>query len=254
MKIVKNGKKEIEELSFPTFLPVIYETVRTYGKKPFAFDEHFKRLQRSASYVSIKIPFTSSDLLSILKDLAKETASESYFRIYVEPGGDFYIEAKELKDLLKSERVTFSPIRKAPESSIPAQLKIVSRTDIMLARVLKGDFYDALMLSSSGFLAEGSFSNVFLVKDDVLVTPSIETGILDGITRKYTIELAKSLGIKVVERLVHPWEVFQADEIFLTHTSREIVPVKEIGGKTFKAPGKITKLLKEKFKEFAAKP
>ncbi len=253
MIIIENGKREVPFVSFPPFLPVIYETLRTYDKKLFAFEEHFERLLRSASYLSMDLPFSSEDLLSILQDLAARFEKEAYFRIYVTAKGDFYIEVKRLEDKRVVADVGFSQFRRAPESVIPSQLKAVSRTDVMLARHTRGNFYDVLMLNAGGYLAEGSFSSVFLVKGGKLITPCLESGILDGITRRYTIALAKDVGIEVEERLVEPWEIFEAEEIFLTHTSQEIVPVRSVQGKVLECPGKITKLLQESFRGFVTK-
>ncbi|HEY8542835.1 MAG TPA: aminotransferase class IV, partial [Pseudothermotoga sp.] len=127
-------------------------------------------------------------------------------------------------------KVKLSKVRKIDNCATPADLKVVGRTDILLAKSMKGDAYDVLMLGSRGQLCEGTFTNVFIVKDNHVVTPDLDSGILPGITRKNVIGLCKSLGIVVEERWVEPSELYGADEVFLTHTSRGIVPVDELDG------------------------
>jgi len=89
--------------------------------------------------------------------------------------------------------------------------------------------YDFIMLNREGYVAEGTFSNVFLVKKGVLFTPSMETGILSGITREVVIEISQNCKIKCEQMLVQEKELFEADELFLTHTSGGIVPIRALG-------------------------
>ncbi len=205
------------------------------------------RLAGSAKIVGMdRIPDVE-EVAKLLEELKKEIKGEVYYKIYLRPNGDLIVEYQPVPSGSVVATLEFSPFRKS--KSIPSQLKVVGRTDVLLARIHKRT-YDALMLNEDGFLAEGSFSNVFLVKNEVLITPSIETGILSGITREIVIKVAKNSGLCVEERLVHPWEVLEADEVFLTHTSRGIVPVQSVQGFKFKVPGKLTGVIKEAFKSF----
>ena len=113
--------------------------------------------------------------------------------------------------------------------SMPPDLKSLGRPDIYLARLTKGDTYDVIMLGTKGQVCEGTFSNVFLIFKNKIVTPSLDSGILDGITRMHVLNFLREKGFNVEERIVEPYELFYADELFLTHTSRGIVPVDEIG-------------------------
>ena len=253
--VIKNGKECKEDcLKFSPYEPVVYETLRTYNKKPHSLKEHFKRLLNSASLVNIKVKITEKNIEDFVVDFCKDKEKECYFKIYIDPSSSFYIEATLLEDkALQPVKIAFSPYRKAPDSSVPSQLKVITRSDILMTRINKGDNYDLLMLNSRGFVAEGSFSSAFFVKDGVLFTPPLDCDVLDGITRKNVIEVARSSGIKVIEKRIQPWEVFLFDEIFLTHTSKGIVPVKTVVNKNFEAPGKLTKHLIDAFKSFVRK-
>ncbi len=250
MPIVVNGKRYDKEPCFKPFEPVVYETVRTYCRKLFMLEEHHKRLLNSARLVGIKKVPKLSDLRKLLEELMSDIDGEVYYKIYLRPNGDMLVEYQKAPEDLVFADLGFSGFRKS--GVIPSQLKVVGRTDVLLARVHKKT-YDILMLSPEGFLAEGSFSNVFLVKGESIVTPSLDTGILSGITREVVIRVAKDNGFDVSERKVFPWEIFESEEIFITHTSRGIVPVKRIESSEFKAPGRVTKKLLEAFKSFVMK-
>lgn len=250
MPIVVNGRRYEKELGFEPFEPVVYETVITYCKKLFMLKEHFRRLSNSAKLVGIeKIP-DFNELEDLLGSLMDDIDGEVYYKIYLRPNGDIFVEYQKAPGDLVLADLEFSKFRKS--NVIPSQLKVVSRTDVLLARIHKKT-YDVLMLNSEGFLAEGSFSNVFLVKEGSIITPSLDTGILSGITREIAIKIAKENGFEVVERKVLPWEVFESDEVFITHTSRGIVPVKRVESLEFKAPGKVTSELLEAFRSFVMK-
>ena len=250
MPVVVNGKRYDGKVRFEPFEAVVYETVRTYCGKPFKAKEHHERLLKSAETVGItKLP-DFEFFLENLEIASEGVEGEVYFRVYLKSDGTLIVESSKVPSENVIADLEFSPFRKL--SGIPSHLKIVGRTDVFLARLHKKT-YDVLMLNEEGLLAEGSFSNVFLVIEEKLVTPSLETGILSGITREVVIEIAKRSKIDVEERFVLPWEIFKADEIFLTHTSRGIVPVGKVEWKEFEAPGKVTSKLIEKFKGFVMK-
>ncbi len=234
---------------FAPFEPIVYESLRTYGNVVFAFEEHMNRLKRSASFLGITtIPLRYIE--RALDDFKKLKGEDHRFRIYLKADGTVFLEASEIGHHPGSVEIRLSRWRKPHPSSVPPDFKVLYNPSSLLARLEKGKAYEALMMNSSGFVAEGTFSNVFLVKKGILITPSLETGILSGITRKHVIDLARDLGIKVEERFVETWELFEAEEIFLTHTSYEIVPVSRLNENVYAAPGEITKTLRENFRRF----
>lgn len=221
-----------------------YETLRTYQKKLFAGKFHYDRLSISASYLGMKIPVNYECFREIILQGINSFDNDVSIRILLLPRGEIsafryepydnelviYMNYLRISPIEGKVKVKLSKVRKIDNCATPADLKVVGRTDILLAKSMKGDAYDVLMLGSRGQLCEGTFTNVFIVKDNHVVTPDLDSGILPGITRKNVIGLCKSLGIVVEERWVEPSELYGADEVFLTHTSRGIVPVDELDG------------------------
>lgn len=221
-----------------------YETMRTYQKKLFAGKFHYDRLSVSASYLGMNIPMNYEDFRGTILQGVDNFDDDVSIRILLLPRGEIsafkyqlhtselviYMDHLKISQIEGKVKVKLSNVRKIDTYATPADLKVVGRTDILLAKSKKGNAYDVLMLGSRGQLCEGTFTNVFLVKDNRVITPDLDSGILPGITRKNVINLCKSLGIVVEERWVEPSELYGADEIFLTHTSRGIVPVDELDG------------------------
>ncbi|MBO8161498.1 MAG: aminotransferase class IV [Thermosipho sp. (in: Bacteria)] len=210
---------------------VIYETIRFYNKKPFALEEHFERFLNSLSYIT-------EEKVSFKKFEEEVYKYNSYDRVKVFGIVDgslkiFAIGENFLTEKLDEVHIDISEVRHADPISIPPNLKSLGRPDLYLARLKKGSFYEVILLGSKGQVCEGSFSNVFFIKNNEIITPSLDSGILDGITRRYVIRMLKDLEYNVVERQVELKELFYADEIFLTHTSRGIVPVDSLGKKIF---------------------
>lgn len=248
----------------------VYETIRTYSKKPFALSEHLRRLEYSAKKLGIDLP-SISFIVSVINEgielISRSIDSrEIYIRLIVTRGrSEFSLRIVKgsptfvaiFKPLEVSNRkgvkIKISTIRKTPPESIDPKIKSLGQIDKILARLeMTKEDYEAIMLSFNGYIAEGTMSNIFIVSDKKLITPSLDTGILNGITRDVVIRTAKNNGIEVEERLVELRELFDAEEVFLTHTSAEIVPVKYVE-KTEKNIGPITQLLKTAFREYVEK-
>lgn len=226
---------------------VVYETIRFYNRIPFALEEHYNRFLNSLSYVTQeKISF---------REFKKHVMKfDSYDRVKIFGIVDrtlkiFSLGENFLNEPVISVDVDISNIRHADPSSIPPNLKSIGRPDLYIARLKKGSFYDVILLGSKGQVCEGSFSNVFIIKNGRIITPSLESGILEGITRKYTIEMLREHGYEIEERIVEVKELFYADEIFLTHTSRGIVPVDSLGRK-FYFSKEISSKLSEEFERY----
>ena len=228
----------------------LYETMRTYHARPFATQEHLGRLLRGAEAWGFP-PFDTGGLEDALEDLAARRAPlESAFRITLSRGAPHPWAPEE--DLSDPSWVIFSGhlpahvsayyergvrcivasrVRWNPGGYIPA-VKFTGNPEILLAKreARAAGAFEAILLNSSGLVAEGASSNIFLVKNRRLITPSLETGILDGVTRAMVLDLARKRGISVEERDVAAWELLQAEEVFLTSTLKEVIPVVEISG------------------------
>ncbi|SHH45961.1 aminotransferase class IV [Thermosipho atlanticus] len=228
---MQQGKFQEDLLDSITRGIVVYETIRFYDGIPFALEEHYKRFLNSLSYITEnKVSFKEFERY-VMK-------YSSYDRVKVFGIIDgslklFALGENFLNNPINEVNIDVSEIRHADPSSIPPNLKSVGRPDLYIARLKKGKYYDVILLGSRGQVCEGSFSNVFFIKDGKVITPSVESGILEGITRKNVIEMLNEFGYEVEERIVELKELFYADEIFLTHTSRGVVPVDSMGKRIF---------------------
>ncbi len=247
----------------------VYESLRTYEGKPFAVERHFHRLSYSAHVLGIQVPLSLDSLKTIVEEgVHRNNLSEANIRIQLSGGQGHYqmledglkpmiaiiFKPLERRDpLIETEgvHVALSGVRRNVPIGFRTAVKLSGASDIIIARrEIRPPFYDRLMLNPSGYVAEGTFSNVFLVKNSAILTPSIHSGILSGITREIVIDYAHTLGFPVEERFVELIELFDADELFLTHTSAEIVPIGVFQG-IRKSIGPITQELMRGFRAYA---
>lgn len=249
----------------------VFEGIRCYNGVVFKLKEHIDRLYRSAKVIKLEIPISKEEMIkAVIETLKANGLKDAYIRLIVTRGiGDLGLDprkcskpsiiiiAEKLEPILgkmareKGAKVIISSVRRDPVYGTSHEVKSLNYLNSILAKLeaINANADDAIMLDSRGFVSEASAANLFIVKDKMLVTPPITAGILPGITRAFVIELAKSLGISVSERDITPVELLTADEVFLTGTGAEIVPVTEINGIKIGDgnPGKVTKLLIEEF-------
>ncbi len=240
----------------------IYETMRSYRGVVFMIERHLDRLCRSALFIGLNIPEKSEIKRAVSLTLKQNNLSESYVRITVSRGkGAIGIDP----DLCKA--VTFvvitEPFRKYPDelyaegarlilaktrrnstTAVDPRIKSLNFLNNILAKIeaKESDAHEAIMLNSEGFIAEGTVSNIFFVKNGILFTPSVKVGILDGITREIVISSARDHGMRVEEGEYRPDDLLKASEVFFTNTSAEIMPVSKVENVNF-GIGEITSLL-----------
>ena len=210
-------------------------------------DDHVDRLYRSAEAYNLEIPFNKNVISNAIKEIVKVNKLKSaYIRPLVFFGdGEMGLLPQDipvrvaiaawewgayLGDDAGSQGVNVCISdwqRISPKSFKPFAKGVGGYMNSTLAKIdaVKEGFDDAIMLSDNGTVAEGSGQNIFIYKNDQLLTPSIETGALGGITRKMVIEIAKYLDIPVVEQDLSPADLIASDEIFFTGTATEIVGV-----------------------------
>lgn len=239
----------------------IFESLRTYNGKPFMLDEHLKRLYKAAKLLSIKVPNLST---AVLKTLKSNNFKESYIKMILTRGvaashgldtknviskPTIAIIVKEQKD--RPLRPYTAIITRVRRGDTLANAKTLNYANNVLAKIeaVRKGADEAIMLTREGYLAEGTVSNIFFVKGGVLYTPSLKTGILEGITRGIVIKLARKLKIKVMEDLSKKERLYAADECFITFSGRGIVPILKIDKRLVGngKPGKITKRLIEAY-------
>lgn len=247
----------------------IYETMRVYDGVVFMLDEHIERLYRSASLIGLNIPKKIADIkISIYETLKANSLTNAYVRLTISRGygpigldpdlckePTFVVIANEFKNYPKSYyeegiKLIIASVRRNLKEALNPQIKSLNFLNNILAKIeaKQADVYEAIMLNAADHLAEGTISNIFFVKDDILCTPSIECGILDGITRGMVIDLAVKNGIEVKEGAFTPDELYRASEVFITNTTMEVMPAYRVDKTEFKVGG-ISKLLLKKYRQ-----
>jgi len=248
----------------------VFEGIRSYSGKVFRMEAHLDRLWNSAKAILLKIPMSREKMAeAIEKTLAVNGIQDGYIRVVVTRGAgslgldpnrcsnpqviiitdhiSLYPEELYRKGL---EIVTVSVARNHPAALSP-RIKSLNYLNNILAKIegaLAG-CVEALMLNHKGEVAECTGDNIFLVRGGELHTPSLESGILEGITRDVVIELAREAGITVRELPLTKHDVYIADECFLTGTAAEVVPVVKVDSRPIGCgvPGPITRSLSERF-------
>src|SRR6516162_6930737 len=235
----------------------VYETLRTYNGKPFLFSRHFARLEHSAKAIDLRLPWTRSKTLEEIRKTL--FAGECRIRLVFTRGvGDVAADVETCTD--PTPMIIVVPLVASPEriykegvevvistvrrSSRFADLKTGSLIHQVLARreAKARHAYEAILLTADEKLSDGITSNIYIVRDGKLLTPSRDAGIIEGITRGVVLDLAREMGIEVTEGLFDIDEIGRADEMFLTSSTREVVPIARVEGKPVgnALPGPIT--------------
>jgi len=253
----------------------LYETIRSYNGVIFHLDRHLQRLQKSATLLGLDSKLAAFDLEKACYDLLRiNKLANARIRITISAGtGDivpnpqncdqptvFIVTRKIIPVPAKVYQRGYSVVisgysrnSQSPISQIKSTCCLENVLALQEAKANGAD--DALLLNEKGMLAEGSTSNVFMVKDCTLITPTIESGVLPGITREAVLELAKSLGIDAIQREVPANEITLADELFRTSSILEIMPLTHVDGKPIGngKPGPITGKIASAYSELVKK-
>lgn len=249
----------------------VFETLRTYGGVPFELDEHLRRLESSAGRVYIRVPVAREQLRAeVLAAIAAAGHPESYVRLMITRGEGQLGLDPALAD--RPRRVIIvQPLHPPPadqyESGIAAisyrTERVVDATSAQGAKV--GNYLisvlamrearlagaqEALIRDGQGRILEGASSNVFIVTQGVLITPGEDAGILAGITRAHLLALARELGLLVELRALERDAVLAAEELFISSSIRELLPVVRLDGRAIGAgtPGPIYRRLLSAFR------
>ena len=247
----------------------VYETLRVYDGVIFELEEHLQRLFRSAILIGLNIPLEINALkVSIYETLIANTLRNAYIRLTVSRGrGDIGLDpdlcaeptiviiVQEFKEYPKAfyEKgisLIIAETRRNLKEAIDPRIKSLNFLNNILAKIeaKKRGVYEALMLNIYGKLTEGTISNLFFYKDSILCTPSLDCGILDGITRGLVIDLAKREDLRVKEGKFRIKDLYSAEEVFLTNTTMEVMPVSKIDDQKY-AVGGIAKLLRKAYRQ-----
>lgn len=250
----------------------IYETMRAYRGRVFLMDEHINRLFRSGELIRLKINLSKEQIKeAIYNTLEKNGLKEAYIRLSISRGpGEigldpelckeptFVIIVKEFREYPeelydKGVKTCIAKIRRNAPESLNPRIKSLNFLNNILAKIEAKDAgaYEAIMLNYRGYITEGTISNIFFIKEGSLLTPSVDAGILDGITRDLVIRVAWREGIRVEEGLYSADKLYDSDESFITNTTLEILPVVKVNEKRIGNgfPGPITKALHRGYRE-----
>ena len=230
----------------------VFEGVRAYntprGSSIFRLDDHTDRLFKSAKTVSMKIPFSQIEINDAHKTvISLNNLNEAYIRPMCFYGSEgmglradnlqvhcmvaawewpSYMEPEAREKGIKVKLSSYTRQVRNPVSSAKVNGNYV-HSIVALNEALAEGFDEALMLDAEGNVAEGSGENIFIVKDDTLITPDLDAS-LDGITRRTILDLAKELNIKYEIKKIKSEDVFNADEAFFTGTAAEVVPINSL--------------------------
>jgi branched-chain amino acid aminotransferase len=253
----------------------VFEGIRAYeterGTAVFRLREHLERLAQSAELYYIDMPFTLERLREATHELIRINKLRSCyirplaFRGYGEMGlfplnapvdvviavwsWGAYLGEEGKRDGIRCKVSSWR--RMSPDSFIPQAKASGQYLNSILAKLesAKAGYEEAILLDEHGNVCEGSGENIFVVHDGLISTPPPTASILDGITRRSAIQIADDLGLDVVERDIARAELYQADEVFLTGTAAEVVPVREVDDHRLGPPGEITRTIQERFFE-----
>lgn len=241
----------------------IFEGIRFYNSRVFRLDEHIKRLYNSAQAILLDIGMSKEDLIeATLETIRQNGLTDGYIRLVVTRGDgslglnpflcpkasviiivstiQLYSEEKYANGLTMA---TCSTRRTTPASLSPA-VKSLNYLNNVMAKVeaLNAGAEEGLMLNEQGYVAECTGDNVFVIKDGKISTPPVSAGALDGITRQVMFEIGEALGTPIEEKNLTRYEIYTADEIFLTGTAAEVIAAVAIDRRTIGTgkPGPIT--------------
>ena len=254
----------------------VYETLRTYDQQPFLIDRHLGRLRTSARMIDLPVPLDDREITRRIDDTMRAAAAKApqqlewYIRILLTRGtGELTYDpaACPTPSLIIIVKPQVDPAAEVFEKGVrvalvsilrnhPASVNPLIKSNNLLNNALamqeafRRGAYEAVMRNYRGELAECTQSNLFVVKDQIALTPPLDAGLLAGITREFLFEVGNDEGIVVREATLHDQDLYDADEAFLTSTTREVVPIVQVDDRTIgrKEPGPVTKRLLGRFR------
>jgi len=250
----------------------VFEGIRSYDGLVFKLKEHIDRLYRSADAIQLKIPMTKDEITkAILETLKVNKLKGAYIRLVVTRGpGDLGLDPRKCKAatvFIITDKIALYPkefyqngleiitakTRRNLTTALDPKIKSLNYLNNILAKIdaIRAGTEEAIMLTYNDYVAECTGDNIFMVKGGKLFTPPTGVGALEGITRAAVIGLAGAMSVNFEEKMLKMEDLYAADEVFLTGTAAEIIPVTIIDKKVIGngKPGKITMRLMDEFKK-----
>lgn len=251
----------------------VFEGIRCYetpdGPAVFRLTEHMERLERSAKMMRMELPFSIDDLVEATRGLIEVNGLKSCyirplaFRGYGVMGLDPLPAPVEMtiavwpwdsylgeESLRVGVDAGVSSWRQRSNNAMPPQIKSTGNyINSSFARMEANDhgYAEAILLNEAGMVCEGTGENIFVVRDEIIVTPPVSDGVLEGITRDSVIAIAQDLDLDIIEASLTRSDLYIADEVFFTGSAAEIVPVRSIDHREIGTPGPITLAIQEAY-------
>lgn len=252
----------------------VFEGIRIYNRRIFRLEEHVRRLFDSARAILLQMPWTPEEVTRYCIETVRANGlDDGYIRLVVTRGAgglginphlcerpSMFIIAATIQlypaaQLEEGLKIITCATRRPPPASLMPQVKSLNYLNNVMAKIeaIQAGALEAVMLNEQGYVAECTGDNLFILRDGRILTPEVADGGLDGITRKVILELAAREGIPVEERKLTRWDLYTADECFLTGTAAEVVPVAMLDSRPIGAgrPGPVTLRLIDAFRELA---
>jgi len=254
----------------------VFEGIRFYGGKVFRLEEHMERLYKSAAAIALTVPLDMPALTeALLETIRRNRLTDGYIRLVVTRGkGDLGLSPWNCPKptiIIVAAKITLYPeesyekglkvvtcaTRRIAHGALSPMVKSLNYLNNIMAKIeaYHAGAGEGLMLNEQGLVAECTGDNIFLVSGGRITTPPISSGALAGVTRAVAIKLAGELGIEVSEPQTTRYDIYTADECFLTGTAAEIIPAVELDSRPIGngKPGPVTRLLIERFRELTQK-
>jgi branched-chain amino acid aminotransferase len=250
----------------------VFEGIRFYAGRVFRLDDHIDRLYRSARAIALNIPIDRDEMSSAVLDTIRANGmDDGYVRLVVTRGeGSLGLSPKSCPQptvFIIAAGITLYPeemyqsglklvtcaTRRIAHGALSPMVKSLNYLNNIMAKIEaeQAGAGEGLMLNEQGYVAECTGDNVFVVRDGRIITPPIAAGALAGVTRAVVFELARQLGIEIREENITRYDIYTADECFLTGTAAEIIPAVQLDARLVHdgQPGPVTRRLTELFRE-----
>lgn len=248
----------------------VFEGIRVYEGNIFRLQQHVQRLYDSAQCILLRIPMTPAEMTAaIVEAVVRRGIPNQYLRVVVSRGvGDLGLDPNRCPApsvIIIADTIALYPdrvyeqglelvtvaTRRVPSWALDPRIKSLNYLNNIMAKIeaQQAGVMEAVMLNAEGYVAECTADNIFVVRQDHLLTPSVACGALPGVTRDTVLEMARQQGWPVQESLLTRYDLYTADECFMTGSGAEIVPVVQIDGRCIGSgkPGPMTAVLRQQF-------
>lgn len=245
----------------------IFTTVRISRGEAFAYERHWRRLEKDAGIIRLPMPYTAAKVRVHLHEVIRANkVTEGCARIYLvynsvgywqsaeqHPPVDLIIYSAGMPAYRETVRLALREHGRHAASPL-AGVKTISWLNNVwsIAEANKEGFDEVVMLNERGEVAECTSANIFAVKNGKIFTPPLNSGCLEGVTRGILLEIAPEAGLSVVEQPLLPEDLYSAEEVFISSTNRNLISVNEIAGHSISAPGPVCHRLNELFDAYVS--